>query len=265
MSNKGDTAMEEIVLRDCHVPDEMEACVQLQQRVWGYSDAECIPRRMFVVAEKIGGQVLGAWAGKQLAAFSLALPAVRRREEANANEVFLHSHMLAVDHRFRNFGLGRRLKLAQRDEALSRGMRRIEWTFDPLQPLNAHFNIAKLGAIVRRYLPDHYGSSSSKLQAGLPTDRLVAEWLLDSPRVLAMVAAESQLPPAVIAERIALPDNLAEWRQQGEQGTHKIHEAQSRIRASSKDAFARGLVVTGFDRQAAGGEYLLSKESPNEN
>jgi predicted GNAT superfamily acetyltransferase len=261
VSNKGAAAIKAIVLRECQGPHEMEACVQLQQQVWGFSDAECVPRRMFVVAHKIGGQVLGAWAGEQLAAFSLALPAVRRGENSNTNEVFLHSHMLAVDNRFRNSGLGRKLKLAQREEALSRGIQRIEWTFDPLQPLNAHFNIAKLGATVRRYLPNHYGTSSSKLQAGLPTDRLVAEWQLNAPRVQASVAAESRPPLAGITERIALPAELSQWRQQAGLGTQKIHEAQTRIRASLQGAFARGLVITGFDRHAEGGAYLLSQGS----
>jgi predicted GNAT superfamily acetyltransferase len=217
---------------------------------------------MFIVAQKIGGQVIGAWSGELLAGFLLALPGLRHGAEAGPGHAYLHSHMLAVDTEFRNHGLGRRLKLAQRENALSRGIRCIEWTFDPLQPLNAHFNITKLGAIVCRYLPNHYGNSTSQLQAGAPTDRLVAQWWLESPRVLEAMGGEaisSHSEQQVVTERIALPSDLASWRKQGPVAATKIRDAQARTREAFVDAFARGLVVTGFDRHAAGGEYLLSQ------
>ena len=88
--------------------------------------------------------------------------------------------MLAVNPDYRNQGIGRRLKLFQRDEALARGNGRMEWTFDPLEIKNAFLNIAKLGAVVRRYAPNFYGVTSSRLHGQVPTDRLYAEWWLES-------------------------------------------------------------------------------------
>src|ERR1019366_5120641 len=111
-----------------------------------------------------------------LVGFAMALPGYRD------GKPYLHSHMLAVLPEYRNGGLGRRLKLAQRDDALARGFDRMEWAFDPLEIKNAHLNLVRLGAIVRRYIRDFYGPSTSLLQGGLPTDRLVAEWWLRAAR-----------------------------------------------------------------------------------
>ena len=167
-----------IRIASLHQLDEFQSCVDLQLAVWGYSDGDLIPRRMFLLADRIGGQVLGAFDGDKIIAFAMALPGFRN------GQPYLHSHMLAVLPEYRNLGLGRRMKLAQRDDAIARGFELMEWTFDPLEIKNAHLNIARLGAICRRYYPDFYGPSSSPLQGGLPTDRLYAEWWLRSPRVL---------------------------------------------------------------------------------
>src|SRR3989442_14867130 len=165
-----------IVIRKCHELEEMRACVALQKEVWNFSDAELVPLRLFVVAEKIGGQVIGAFEGKELIGFALAVPGARGRH------AYLHSHMLAVRKEYRNAGLGRRIKLFQRDDALARQFELIEGTFDPLEIKNAYLNIEQLGAISRRYNINQYGITSSPLQGGLPTDRLVAERWLKSKR-----------------------------------------------------------------------------------
>ncbi len=166
-----------IAIRKCQGPEEMRACVALQKEVWNFSDAELVPLRLFVVAEKIGGQVIGAFEGKELVGFALAVPGAR------GGRAYLHSHMLAVRKEYRNAGLGRHIKLFQRGDALARQFELIEWTFDPLEIKNAYLNIEKLGAISRRYNINQYGITSSPLQGGLPTDRLVAEWWLKSKRV----------------------------------------------------------------------------------
>src|ERR1700744_2673954 len=138
---------------------------------------------MFLLEMKIGGQVVGACVpGGKMIGFAMALPAYRD------GMPYLHSHMLAVLPEYRNAGLGRRLKLAQRDDALSRGFDLMEWTFDPLEIKNAYFNLERLGAIARRYNVNQYGITSSPLQGGLPTDRLVAEWWLKSKRVEQLLA-----------------------------------------------------------------------------
>jgi len=168
---------------------------------------------------------------------------------------YLHSHMLAVLPEYRNAGIGRRLKLAQRDDAIARGFDLMEWTFDPLEIKNAHLNIARLGAIVRRYQPDFYGPSTSPLQGGLPTDRLYAEWWLRSPRVANVLRGETQ--PSPIVERVIVPHAIYQWKQDMQQ--RGLAEAlQTSIREALQSALQHGLAVIGYERDADGnGCYLL--------
>src|SRR5205823_6193082 len=139
-------------------------------------------------------------------------------------------------------GIGRSLKLAQRERALARGIKVIEWTFDPLQIRNAHFNIARLGALARRYLPDFYGRSSSILHGGLPTDRLLAEWRLDSNRVEAATQGTSAGESAE-HNRIWVPGNISELCQSDPQMARQI---QTRVRREFEQAFQDSYAVTGF-------------------
>jgi predicted GNAT superfamily acetyltransferase len=152
-------------VRRCHGIDEFRACVALQKEVWNFSDAELVPLRMFVVADKVGGQVIGAFEGSQMIGFALSVPGTR------TGHIYLHSHMLAVREEYRNAGLGRRMKLMQREDALARGIELIEWTFDPLEIKNAYLNIEKLGAIAHRYNINQYGITSSPLEAGREPSR----------------------------------------------------------------------------------------------
>src|ERR1022692_5007027 len=189
-----------IALRRCHSIEEFRVCVALQREVWNFSDAELVPLRMFVVADKVGGQVMGAFHGDVMVGFALSVPGTR------TGHVYLHSHMLAVRKDHRNGGLGRRLKLMQREDALARGIELIEWTFDPLEVKNAYFNIARLGAIVRRYTRNQYGITSSPLAGGLPTDRCVAEWWIARGPVRGAVAEGGRLPVEIGAIRREDPE-----------------------------------------------------------
>ena len=239
-----------IVVRACHDLDEFRVCVALQKEVWNFSDADLVPLRMFVVAEKVGGLVLGALHGSEMVAFALAVPGIRD------GKPYLHSHMLAVREAFRNSGLGRRLKLFQREEALSRGIDLIEWTFDPLEIKNAYFNIERLGAIARRYTINQYGITSSPLQGGLPTDRLVAEWWLKSPRVVSLV--DGNVPaPFEVMKTIEVPAEIYQWKASPDTKACAI-EVQERNRKKFLSAFADGLAVRGYERDARGnGKFLL--------
>jgi predicted GNAT superfamily acetyltransferase len=162
-----------IQIRSCAGFGELEACVQLQIETWGIEPSEVIPRKTFLLAQKIGGQVIGAFENsgtspaQSLVGFAMSLPGIKTT--ANGPQPYLHSHMLAVRPAYRNRGLGAQLKWEQRSEALARGIRHMEWTFDPLELKNAFLNLHKLGAVVRSYLSDFYGVSSSRLQGGLPT------------------------------------------------------------------------------------------------
>src|SRR5262249_13342426 len=158
------------------------------------ADIELLPVRLFVVANKVGGHAFGAFDGDRMVGFLLAIAGLKP-----GGYSYLHSHMLGVLPEYRDYGLGRRMKLAQRDEAIARGVELVDWTFDPLELRNAYFNIERLGAIVRRYVENQYGTTSSPLHGGLPTDRCTAEWWIKSPRVGAILAGER--PPREIDER----------------------------------------------------------------
>jgi predicted GNAT superfamily acetyltransferase len=239
-----------IVLRSCQGIDEMDACVQLQIDTWGYNDGDVIPRRMFIVAQRIGGQVIGAFDPEgKMVGFAMAIPGVKTaRQPDGAPRPYLHSHMLAVSPHFRNGGIGRHLKLYQRREALSRGVGLMEWTFDPLEIKNAFLNIHRLGVIVRSYTPDFYGVSSSRLQAGLPTDRLHAEWWMESERVRAILNGSSYSSPAP-QETIVVPHAVSEWKASS---VSRAQAVQAETRARFVAAFARGLAVAGFTVDAEG-------------
>jgi predicted GNAT superfamily acetyltransferase len=233
--------------------EQFERCVELQTAVWSYDAADLIPKRMFLLAQKIGGQVFGGIDDRtgEIIAFAMGLSGYRDRTP------YLHSHMLAVLPAYRNLGIGRKLKLAQRDDAIERGFELMEWTFDPLEIKNAHLNIARLGAICRRYARNFYGSSSSPLQGGLPTDRLYAEWWLRSGRVERMLEAERTLPPLAAEQRVFVPREIPEWKADGVLRA-KAQAVQTRNREELEAAFAKGLAVIGYERTAEGdGAFLL--------
>ena len=241
-----------IELRNCKEIAEFQACVNLQKEVWNFSDADLIPVRMFVVAGKIGGQIIGAFDNSTLVGFALSIPGAR-----NGN-AYLHSHMLAVREQYRNLGLGRRLKLAQRDEAITRGFELMEWTFDPLEIKNAYLNIEKLGAVVRRYTLNQYGTSSSPLQGGLPTDRCVAEWWLKSKRVSDLL--EDGIRLQVDPEKtITVPAEIYAWKADPA-NRDRAREVQLANRQQFLNAFSSGLAVLGYRRDPVGnGTFLLAQ------
>ena len=241
-----------ILIRKCSGLAELRACVTLQKEVWGFTDIELVPLRMFVVAQKIGGQVVGAFLGPELIGFAFAIPAVR------SGHSYLYSHMLAVRKRHRDAGLGRRLKLFQRDDALVRDFELMEWTFDPLEIKNAYLNIERLGAIARRYTVNQYGITSSPLQGGLPSDRLVAEWWLKSIRVEQLLR-DGEHPGFGIAKKISVPAQIYDWKSNPETRRRAL-EVQGRNREQFKEAFAEGLAVLGYERDSEGnGKFLLGK------
>jgi predicted GNAT superfamily acetyltransferase len=248
---------DKVAIRKCETLAEMQACFALQKEVWKFSDADLVPVRMFVVASKIGGQVIGAFVGGdgesdggELVAFATAIPGMRN------GHCYLHSHMLAVRQQFRNGGLGRRMKLYQREDALARGFELMEWTFDPLEIKNGYLNIEKLGAIARRYNVNQYGITSSPLQGGLPTDRLVAEWWMKSKRVEA-VLADSKRTNFDCRASVEVPAEIYAWKASASTRARAL-AVQERNRERLKQAFAEGLSVVGYERDEQGnGRFLL--------
>jgi predicted GNAT superfamily acetyltransferase len=239
---------EGITVRPCATLAEFERCVELQREIWGEAELEVEPVTLFVVTARTGGQVLGAFHEGRMVGYTLAVPGIRNRVP------YLHSHMTGVLAEYRDRGVGRQLKLFQRDEALGRGIRLVEWTFDPLELRNAHFNLNRLGAICRDYLPNLYGVTSSPLHRGLPTDRLVAEWHLDSPRVIGILAGRIPDPldaPAIIA----LPPEIERWKRENPAETARV---QARIREEFQSWFARGYAAFATRTAGGAGAYLLA-------
>jgi predicted GNAT superfamily acetyltransferase len=237
-----------IQIRKCTTLEDFHRCVEIQREVWGESDLETEPYVTFVVANQTGGQVLGAFDGDTMVGFSMSLVGLR------GNRPYLHSHMTGVIPSYRDRKVGRMLKLFQREEALSRDVRFVEWTFDPLETRNAHFNFNRLGAISREIIPNFYGVTSSPLHRGLPTDRLLVEWDLNSRRVIAAIGdlvSDASNTPAVIH----LPPGLEQWKQS--QQMDRVVEVQSRIRDEFQHWFAKQYAVTAIRFSPAGTDYCL--------
>jgi predicted GNAT superfamily acetyltransferase len=187
--------MSDITIHPLHTLDEFYRCVAIAREVWADAELDTEPHVTYVIAVHTGGQVLGAFDADTMVGFTKAFVGV------HDHTPYLHSHMAAVLPSHRNRRIGRLLKLFQREDALRRGIRLIEWTFDPLETKNAHFNLNRLGAFSRRYIPNFYGVTTSPLHRGMPTDRLLVEWYLDSPRVIAAInnlTPEPKDAPALI-------------------------------------------------------------------
>lgn len=237
-------------IRPCQNLEELAAIVKVQQEIWGYAEHELYPLRLFVNLKRIGGQVLGAFTPQgSLVGFVASLPAWH-----GVNRYY-HSLSLGVLRAHENRGLGRALKMAQRRDALRAGIDLIEWTFDPLRAKNAHLNIVRLGGIARFYHPDYYGHIESRLQKGLPSDRLIVEWRLRSTRVKRAMAEKqprsSKEKPAAAVEIPADIDRMV----QSDPG--KARERQLAVREQLQELFAKKLVITGFEYDGKSARYLL--------
>jgi predicted GNAT superfamily acetyltransferase len=237
-------------IRPCQKLEELAALVKIQREIWGYAEYEVYPLRLFVTLKRTGGHVLGAFEPQgSLVGFVASLPAW------HGDDRYYHSLSLGVLRAHENQGLGRALKMAQRRAALRAGIELIEWTFDPLQAKNAYLNIVRLGAIARCYRPDYYGRVESRLQGGLPSDRLIAEWPLRSTRVKRALAGKpprrSQEKPTAVVE---VSVNFAQLAQSNPQ---EARQRQLAVRQQLQACFARALVITGFEYDVKSARYLL--------
>ncbi len=239
----------DVTIRPCASHRDLQTCVELQRRVWNFSDADIVPAALFVVAQHTGGHAYCACDGGRAIGFALAFAAWR------GGSRYWHSHMVGVLPEYQNHGVGRLLKLYQRDEALRSGIDAIEWTFDPLESRNAYFNIMRLGAIARHYLPDCYGATTSPLHGSLPTDRLLIEWPLRARRVESAISGRSGGSYSFEnAQHIAVPSAVGEWKTGDPE---RARQVQSGLRRKFTDLFSRGYAVTGFRRGDENCEYVL--------
>ena len=217
---------------------EFEKCVELQRDIWGLADVDLVPPRMYLIQSFVGGLVLGAFDADRLVGFLNAMPGI------GDGTPYWQSQILAVASDYRNAGIGTKLKLAQRDHARQRRIRLIQWTYDPLESRNAYFNIEKLGAIVRRYHVNLYGATPSRLQQGLESDRVVAQWWIDEPRI----KAEGDI------RRVFIPADIQSLKKQS---LKSAQDVQVRVREQFLKNLQEDYFVAGFQRTDEWSEYLF--------
>ncbi len=270
----------EVLVRPAHDRADFDACVRLQREVWGLSDLEITSAIQLISTVHAGGLLLVAERSGEVVGFCYALAAL------GESEGYLHSDMLAVRPAARGLGVGLRLKWAQREEALRRGLRQVTWTFDPMRAPNARLNLRHLAAIARELLPDFYGPTSSTLHHGLATDRLLVRWELDHPRVAQRQAHGAGDPPALAAvpalnevtwrRSLPVPSLLrpdldaaelllqipTDWDAVCSADRELAQDWQRSVRQAFESAFARGYVAADFlstGGKAPRSAYLLRR------
>ena len=269
-----------IVIRDIDASAEMRAVEELQKEVWGLPDLDVVPLSQLVAAKAAGGILLGAFEGETLVGFAYGFVSYEHGTVAH------HSHMLAVKPAYRNFNLGHRLKMAQRERVLAQGINLMSWTFDPLQSLNAHFNFNKLGVVSDRYFLNFYGEDAASFLHRNGTDRLWVTWLLTSRRVNERLNLTNPKPvfegvvPVVqlkaddsprrhnldegLSHAQALIEIPADINDLERRSGELAVEWRAVTRWAFTEAIAAGYLVVDFSRQRRGdqqlGTYLLSRE-----
>ena len=185
--------MPDVTYRDLATLSEFAEVVELERHIWGPGYDEVVPVPILAVTVLRGGILIGAFSGPRMVGFVYSMAGIKHGKPTQ------WSHMLGVLEEHRNDGTGRRLKLLQRERALAMGLELIEWTYDPMQALNAHLNFTKLGIVVEEYEENVYGTSSSPLHRGNPTDRFVAEWWIAKPHVAPMTIRTGEVADAARA------------------------------------------------------------------
>jgi predicted GNAT superfamily acetyltransferase len=244
----------EVEIREVSSIEEYDACIELQRAVFGLPDLEISPRRHLIVSRQAGGWTLGAFNGGKLVGFVHHLAAVR------GTEIFGYSHMMAVAANYQNRGVGAQLKWAQRARAVSEGRDFIKWTFEPLRARNAHFNLNRLGVVIREYAVNFYGTDYVTNPAekaagatGMDSDRLFASWELRSPLVEAFAAGQ-QFTLGKPDEVIEIPGDYSALLK-ADPDTAK--REQLRVREEFLRALGAGLVCRAFDRNTDRPAYLF--------
>jgi len=246
-----------IVIRDIESLEEMHEVEQLQREIWGVEDLEIYPALALKPQKEVGATLIGAFAEGRMVGFVFGFPGILD------GETIIHSDMLGISPAYRSNNLGYLLKIAQRDAAIALGVKRITWTFDPLQSRNAHFNFSKLGVIADRYYVDYYGVTSSFLHR-YGTDRLWVTWLLANESVKSsepsdiealphLVRVGENLEPIINQEPLTASEVIIEI-------PRELTEHHKLWRMATRDAFTRalnqGFIVRGF----FSGRYFLATD-----
>jgi predicted GNAT superfamily acetyltransferase len=194
-----------LTYRDLTTLEEFATVVDLERDIWGPGYDEVVPVPILAITVKRGGILMGAFAGDRMVGFVYSLPAIKHGKPTQ------WSHMLGVVDAFRSEGVGQELKRLQRERTLAMALDLVEWTYDPLQAMNAHLNFAKLGVVVEEYEENVYGESTSPLHKGNPTDRFVAEWWVREPRVEERLRGAVPLASVLVVEPANRTRRAGEW------------------------------------------------------
>ncbi|HVF88438.1 MAG TPA: hypothetical protein VNH22_00130 [Blastocatellia bacterium] len=244
----------DFTIRECVSIEDFQKCIELERAVWRDDDIDIMPIRLYMISKACQAPTFGAFDEEgRLVGFVHTMLALL------GGAVVYHSHMAAVVEGMRHRDIGLRLKLAQRERAIASGVPLIIWTFDPLQSRNAHFNINKLGAVVRRYEENYYGEGASTVfDAGVPSDRIFAEWWVASPHVESVLKGDR---PRVLegGPSVTLPDDIDSIR---DRSLDEQREWRMRVRAEFARALEGGLIVRGFswDREKKESRYLFGPD-----
>jgi len=235
---------------------EYDACITLQREVFGLPDLEISPRRHLIVSHRAGGWTLGAFVDHKLVGFVHHLTAVKD------DYIFGYSHMMAVAAEYQNKGVGAQLKWAQRERALAEGRDFIKWTFEPMRARNAHFNLNRLGVVVREYAINFYGTDYSTNPAekgsvsGMDSDRLFASWELNDQRVESFSQRQNS-PLGEPEHAIEIPaDFSALLKSDPEMAKREV----LRVRQEFVQTLNEGFVCRAFDRESSRPRYLFYRD-----
>ena len=247
-------SVDEITIRECVSTEDFQQCIELERAVWQDDDIDIMPIRLYMISRNCNAPTLGAFtsSGRLVGFVHTSIALLDKR-------AVYHSHMAAVVEELRHKDIGYRLKLAQRDHAIEAGVPLVIWTFDPLQSRNAHFNINKLGAIIRSYKINYYGEGiSSVFDAHVPSDRVIAEWWVRSPHVESVLAGNR--PGVNKSEgRVEIPDHIDSVK---DESLAAHVEWRLRARAAFLKELEKGTVARGFSRDAEkrASAYLFGKD-----
>ena len=242
----------DIIVRECSSVQDFKQCIELERAVWKDDDIGIMPIRLYMISKACNAPTIGAFESSgRLVGFVHTMIALID------GHVVYHSHLAAVVEDLRHKDIGFRMKLAQRQHAMKAGVPLIIWTFDPLQSRNAHLNINKLGAIIRRYEVNYYSEGlSTVFDSEVPSDRIFAEWWVSSPHVQSVLAGNRPHIKGQ-AETVLIPEDINKVRAESVEEHLKW---RMRVRESFQNKLAGGLIVRGFERAGGTSRYLLAAD-----
>jgi predicted GNAT superfamily acetyltransferase len=243
-----------VTIRECASVEDFQQCIDLERAVWKDDDIGIMPIRLYMISRACNAPTIGAFesSGRLLGFVHTMIAQID-------GHIAYHSHLAAVLEDMRHKDIGFRMKLAQRRHAIENGVSLIFWTFDPLQSRNAHLNINKLGAIVRRYEVNYYGEGlSTVFDSEVPSDRIFAEWWVSSPHVESVLGGNRPRIEGE-AEAVLIPEDINSLRAQS---VEELLKWRLRVREDFSAKVGMGLIARGFERLDGTSKYLLGRDEP---